>query len=133
MSTDQIQNPPNIGSLNRIKNALGFIGWAGSPEQEQAALRIAIPLSFICYLIFNKPTIENDILLWSKGIFFILSFLAFALILLTSSLIWNQLSISRRIIGIFGDIGALSYGLYLTGAMGAKVHSLVRLCLQRSQ
>ena len=119
MSTDHTQKPPSKNPSNGIRNMLDLIGWTGTPEQEQAALRIAIPLSFISYLILNKPAIENEILLWSKGIWFILPFLGFAIILLTSSLIWSQASTIRKIIGVFGDIGALSYGLYLTGEMGA--------------
>jgi two-component system sensor histidine kinase RpfC len=98
---------------------LSLIGWTSTPEQEQAALRIAIPLSFIFYLILNKPTTEDGILLWSKGIWFILPFLGFALTLLASSLIWSRPLIIRKIIGVLGDIGALSYGLHLTGGMGA--------------
>jgi len=119
MSSEHIKNSPSKTPSNGIKTMLGLIGWTGTPEQEQAALRIAIPLSFILYLILTKPTVEDEILLWSKGISFILSFLGFAITLLASSIIWNQSSTIRKIIGVLGDIGALSYGLYLTGGMGA--------------
>jgi len=94
-------------------------GWSGTPEQEQGILRIAIPMSFLGYLFFNKPGIHSESGLWATGIIFILVFLVFAFSLFVTTLLWPQQSVSRRVIGIVSDIGALSYGLFLTGPMGA--------------
>jgi len=95
------------------------LGWAGTPEQEQGILRIVIPMSFLGYLFLDKPDVNSESELWVKGVIFILVFLAFALTLFVTTLKWSHKSVSRRVIGIISDIGALSYGLYLTGPMGA--------------
>lgn len=115
MPTD-VNNGP-CGSA--VKKLFVMIGWSGTPDQEQGALRILISMTFLSYLLINGPTAENDIQLWEKGTLFIISFLVFACLLLFSTLTWPQPSVVRRIIGICGDTGALSYGMYLTGHMGA--------------
>ena len=103
-------------ALNQFRRSLG---WSGTPEQEQGILRIVIPMSFIGYLLTNKPDANTESELWVKGITFILVYLIFALTLFAATLKWPQQSVARRVIGIISDIGALSYGLFLTGPMGA--------------
>jgi two-component system sensor histidine kinase RpfC len=119
MPAKQAQNNPESKTSDYGKRALKTLGWTDSTEQEQAALRIIFPISFLGFLISNKPSIEEDLQLWSTVVFFILSFLGFASVLLASALISNKESNTRRVIGIFGDIGALSILLNLTGAVGA--------------
>ena len=98
---------------------LGVIGWSGNPEQEQGALRIMISCTFLGYLLLHRPTIEAGVGLWTISTIFILSFLGAAVPLFITTLVWQQASITRRVIGIVSDIAALSFGLYLTGPVGA--------------
>ena len=119
MPAAQSNNTREAFSLHTLKEFLRSIGWSGSLEQEQSVLRIIISLSFVGYLLFNKPTVEENLQLWTIGLWFILTFLTFATILFVTTLKHPQPSVIRRIIGIVSDIGALSYGLYLTGPMGA--------------
>ena len=98
---------------------LGVIGWSGNPEQEQGALRIIISCTFLGYLLLHRPTIEDGVGLWTISTIFILSFLGAAVPLFITTLVWPQASIARRVIGIVSDIAALSFGLYLTGPVGA--------------
>jgi two-component system sensor histidine kinase RpfC len=49
-----------------------------------------------------------------------LSFLSAAVPLFITTLVWTEASVAKRMIGIISDIAAtLSFGLYLTGPMGA--------------
>lgn len=98
---------------------LGVIGWSGNPEQEQGALRIMISCTFLGYLLLHRPVIEAGVGLWTISTIFILSFLGAAVPLFITTLVWPQASIARRVIGIVSDIAALSFGLYLTGPVGA--------------
>ena len=98
---------------------LGVIGWSGNPEQEQGALRIIISCTFLGYLLLHRPTIDASVGLWTTSTIFILSFLGAAVPLFITTLVWPQASIARRVIGIVSDIAALSFGLYLTGPVGA--------------
>lgn len=119
MSAENTNDTKTTGPMHALGQFCCSLGWAGAPEQEQGILRIAIPMSFLGYLFFNKPDINSEAELWAKGITFILVFLTFALILFITTLKWPQQSVARRVIGIISDIGALSYGLFLTGPMGA--------------
>lgn len=105
--------------LAKIKPFLESIGWQGTPEQEQATLRVIIPLSFLAYLLLRNQSATHVNLDTNIGLYFISSFLVFALALLISTFVWKGSSHNIRIIGILGDTGALSLGLYITGATGA--------------
>jgi two-component system sensor histidine kinase RpfC len=124
MSTDQIQNPPEKDSSHRLKLVHGLFGWTGSPEQEQAALRIAIPVSVFVYLLLNKPAPTESLELWTLGIKFVLTFLVFALIIYASTIFWPHRSPARRVIGILVDTIGQSYALYITGPLGAPWYGL---------
>ncbi len=98
---------------------LSAIGWKGTPDQEQGLLRIIIPLTFLCYLLFDWPGTEAGQALWHTGVVFISCFLVFSTLFFISTLVWPAPSASRRVASILADIFALSYGLYLTGPAGA--------------
>ena len=124
MATNQIQQTPSEDSSSWIKNALGFIRWTGSTEQEQAALRIAIPVSVFIYLLLNKPTATENLGLWPLGIKFVITFLVFALAIYVSTIFWPRPSPARRVIGILVDTIGQSYALYITGPLGAPWYGL---------
>lgn len=108
------------GSLYRLLGtALNRIGWVGTPEQEQAALRLVIPLTFLTYLLISSSAPTPDTTNITIGIVFITTFLMFAAILLVATLIWDKPLNKIRIVGMVGDIGALSLGLVITGETGA--------------
>jgi len=96
-----------------------FVGWSSQPEQEQGVLRIGITLAILAYLFLNWPSSARGLELWAAGVQVMLGFLVYSLGIFIATLIWPKPSVSRRIFGIVSDITALSYGLYLTGAMGA--------------
>lgn len=102
-----------------LQRNLGVIGWSGNPEQEQGALRIIISCTFLWYLILHRPTVEAGVELWKASTVFILSFLGAAVPIFITTLVWPKASITRRVIGIISDNAALSFGLYLTGPLGA--------------
>jgi two-component system sensor histidine kinase RpfC len=119
MSVEHMNDTKTAGPMHVLVKLCRSLGWTGSPEQEQGVIRIVIPISFLVYLLFNKPDAYTEFELWVKGNTFILVFLAFAISLFVTTLKWPKESATRRVIGIFSDIGALSYGLSLTGPMGA--------------
>jgi two-component system, sensor histidine kinase RpfC len=104
---------------DRFRSFLHAVGWIGTPEQEQAALRVVIPLSFLAYLFLRDKSSAYGTYSVNSGFYFIITFLFFALSLLVSTLVWNTPSHKIRIIGILGDTCALSLGLGITGATGA--------------
>lgn len=107
-----------------LKSAICSLKHIDSPEQEQAALRIAIPLAVLTYLILNKPESADGLRIWSLGINFVIAFLCFAAIVYASTFIWRKPSRARRVVGIIGDICGQSYALYITGPIGAPWYGL---------
>jgi two-component system sensor histidine kinase RpfC len=93
--------------------------WSAAAEQEQGAIRIAISLTFLIYLLFDWPESQDARGLWEIGVVFIGSYLAVAVVLFSATFVWQTPSRSLRVVGIISDLGALSYGLYLSGPMGA--------------
>jgi len=124
MSTDLIKPTPEKDSSHRLRIVHGLFGWTGSPEQEQAALRIAIPVSVFVYLLLNKPAPTESLELWTLGIKFVLTFLLFALIIYASTIFWPHPSTARRVTGILVDTIGQSYALYITGPLGAPWYGL---------
>ncbi len=119
MPPDKPQKTLDNALRRALQRYLGVIGWSGNPEQEQGALRIVISLTFLGYLLLHRPTIEAGVELWTTSTVFIQSFLGAAVPLFITTLVWPEASVARRVIGIISDIAALSYGLYLTGPVGA--------------
>lgn len=111
---------PSLTSSKSVRQFFQTLGWKSSPDQEQAVLRIFMPLSFICFLLLFKPAASApNAELWHIGIRFISLFLVFAIAVLISTLRSPAPSVLRRLWSILLDIGSLSYGLYLTGELGA--------------
>lgn len=88
-------------------------------EHEQAAVRVVIPFTFLFYLLATRPDAGNMTETWHIGINFITAFIIFSITLFCSTIIWPNRSPVRRIIGMIADISAFSFGLIITGEMGA--------------
>ncbi|HID06139.1 MAG TPA: sensor histidine kinase, partial [Armatimonadetes bacterium] len=89
-------------------------------EREQAVLRIAIALTFLIYLLFAAGTKGNSESLWSNGLWVFLSlFLGGSFLIYMTTFVWPKEYEARRIVSVVYDIGWFSYGLILTGGVGA--------------
>lgn len=111
--------PDNHAAAKEKSLLLRVIGWKSEPEQEQGALRIIITLCILGYLVLNWPSSDEGKSIWIAGFQVTATFFVYATFLFISTLIWSLPSVIRRFSSIVCDIGTLSYGLYLTGPMGA--------------
>jgi two-component system sensor histidine kinase RpfC len=101
-----------------------LLGWTGTHEQEQAAIRIAILSFALIFLLSNEPTSSNYHSLWVASIKFISILLALSFAIYGSAVIWPGPSHVIRVIGILIDSIGQSYTLYLTGPIGAPWYGL---------
>ena len=124
MSVNRTINANEPEPKKRFSRILHSFVYLKTPEQEQAAIRIAIPLTVFCYLIFKKPHLEESFHMWVQGIYFVITFFTLALILYISTIVWSKHVKIIRVTGIFVDIVGQSYALYLTGAIGAPWYGL---------
>lgn len=88
-------------------------------ELEQAAIRLLIPLTFVIYLVASRGDPADTSELWRTGYRFIWLFIGFSLIHFLFVLFGSWYSPVQRGIGIVADISAFSYGLVITGELGA--------------
>lgn len=112
MSDTQIPeaNDPRIPHVGLFRALSGRLSRRTDSEHEQAMVRIVISLLVYAYM-FSYPYTS-----WFKT-FTALStvrisaaiFIAFSIILLISIIIWPGKSASRRILGMIGDLGILSF------------------------
>jgi two-component system sensor histidine kinase RpfC len=106
---------------NALKSAfLGKCRWKGTAEQEQAALRLVISVTFIGVMFFYRlhgtsPSLNH----WFVGMAYITGYLLVSAGFLISTLLYPQRSVTRRVMTIFLDVAFMSYGHYLTGGLGA--------------
>lgn len=92
----------------------------GVNEREQAFLRITIAVAVLFYLFistdngdaFKKIDVHSSLSL-------MVLFLIVSVALYVSTIVWTGRLEVRRIAGVFLDIGSFSYGLILTGELGA--------------
>ncbi len=117
MKKEMIKILENLSRLKR--NALGGDEDPIRSEREQAAIRLIIPASFLLFLLVTGMDANAESETWQHGIWFISFFMAIAVVILVSTYIWRRESAIRRIISILIDIGSFSYGLILTGELGA--------------
>jgi len=90
-------------------------------EHEQALIRLVLILIVGIYL--SRSFFEDGVItlsetraMWTVTIYTLVSLTIFMAILKRPGI-----SIARRLIGMFGDIGATAYGLYLSGDTGAPL------------
>jgi len=88
-------------------------------EREQAILRLLIPSSFLVFLLVSGADSAAESETWRHGVWFISFFMLIAVVILTSTYTRQHKSAIRRVLSILIDIGAFSYGLILTGNLGA--------------
>ena len=113
----------NVGLLlTEISTKLRkFLGWIGSHEQEQAAIRIAILSSALAFLLANEPDSGAYQSLWLSSVKFISILLILSFGIYGSTILWPGPSHAIRVVGILVDSIGQSYGLYLTGPIGAPL------------
>ena len=124
MKTSSSNQPNERIRQSSLKRLLCRFGCSNNPEQEQAILRMAIPASVFSYLIFNKPSTNKGLELWHSGIEFVVIFFLVAVVIYISTLIIQQSSHYRRVLGILVDTIGQSYALYITGPIGAPWYGL---------
>lgn len=93
-------------------------------EHEQAAVRIIIQVALFVYVLASGPSTGEAISDWYFVLTFISLFIVLSSTLFISILIWPDKSPLRRIIGIFADVSAFSFGLALTGQLGAPWYAV---------
>ncbi|TVO77631.1 ATP-binding protein [Sedimenticola selenatireducens] len=93
-------------------------------EHEQAAVRIIIQVVLFVYVLASGPSanaVDGD---WYFILTFISLFIILSSTLFIAILIWPDKSPLRRVIGIFADVSAFSFGLALTGELGAPWYAV---------
>lgn len=93
-------------------------------EHEQAAVRIIIQVVLFVYLLAHGPSAGAAAGEWYFILTFISLFIALSSTLFITILIWPDKSPSRRVIGILADVSAFSFGLALTGELGAPWYAV---------
>jgi len=88
-------------------------------ELEQALIRVVIGACVLGYLFLISPKDLSSHPLLLSGKYLISWFLAFSVILLAAVIISPGRSPLRRLLAMLVDIGAFSYGISITGEMGA--------------
>ena len=107
--------------LTRLKEkVLGASESNVRSEREQAFLRALIAIVFLGYLITSAIRNNTVNTQWVDGVWLFMSFyLMVSLFICVSTFVWPIKSWLRRIFSVFFDIGSFSYGLILTGELGA--------------
>jgi two-component system sensor histidine kinase RpfC len=96
-----------------------FLGWTGNPEQEQAAIRIAILSAVLAYFLLNKSASTENQLQWLSSLKFVYILLILSFVIYGSTILSPEPSHARRVTGILVDLIGQSLALYLTGSIGA--------------
>ncbi len=118
----QASMPPNPCRLGGFVRRLG---WRGTGEQEQAALRLLLPIACIGFLLVYRPAEGSPHLVrWYIVMTLIPVFLAVSAGFLISTLRNPAPSGVRRVATICLDIGAVSYGFYMTGGLSAPWYGI---------
>jgi len=102
---------------------LGHVLSGRGCERSQAIARLLITGAGALYLgaAATHGPAEPGVV---HGLWLVLGFLAFALVLYLTIRLWPRPSIPRRVVGILADQAAISYAMHLTGAVGAVFYPL---------
>lgn len=93
-------------------------------EHEQAAVRIIIQVVLLVYILASGPASPSALHDWYFVLLFISLFIILSSTLFVSILAWPEKSPIRRVVGIIADISAFSFGLALTGELGAPWYAV---------
>ena len=92
-------------------------------EHEQAKLRVIVSLVIFLYLVISY--LLRDIEFFTRpvillsGLYFI-----YSLVFISIIYIHPNVSVPRRILGMFTDIATLTFGMYLTGEIGSPFYMM---------
>ncbi len=93
-------------------------------EHEQAAVRIFIQVALFVYILASGPSSPAALREWHFILVFISLFIILSTTLFLSILSWPDKSPLRRVIGIVADVSAFSFGLAITGELGAPWYAV---------
>ena len=111
------------GARGPLGTLLGHVLFGRGSERSQAITRLLITGAgalYLCAVVARGPTEPGVI----YGLWLVLGFLAFGLVLYLTIRLWPRPSIPRRVVGILADQAAISYAMHLTGAVGAVFYPL---------
>lgn len=104
------------GVLQRLKNR-------EDSEHEQALARILIGSAYLGYIFYlflsGRLASEASHLLVIAVLFVVTS-----LIIFSAVVVWPAICVPRRVSGMFLDLGALTYSMYILGEAGAVLFSI---------
>ncbi len=112
----EILNAVRIGGFGSVS---GRQDGRSDSELEQALIRVGFPVLFLLYYAFVPPQNQTDHALWDLGYWLAVGFLAFALALVATIMIWPRPSWTRKIVGNLGDLGILTVWLAIGGEAAA--------------
>lgn len=93
-------------------------------EHEQAAVRIIIQGALLIYVLASGPATAGSRTDWLFILTFISLFILLSSTLFVAILIWPDKSPFRRMIGILADVSAFSFGLAISGEIGAPWYAV---------
>lgn len=113
---------PSIFSVN-LTSSIGkiftFIKENKNQDIEQSGIRIIFPVCFLVYLLVLTPESSHGSELWNIGFYLSSGFLISSILLYIANLFSVAPPVARRGIGMLGDLGIISYGLYIIGDLAA--------------
>ena len=119
-------NPTSIhGAIETgFRNLAHRLNSRPDSEHEQAAVRIIIQVVLLVYILASGPSTSEAVQDWYFTLTFISLFIILSSSLFISILAWPDKSPVRRIIGIVADVSAFSFGLAITGELGAPWYAV---------
>lgn len=93
-------------------------------EHEQAAVRIIIQSVLLIYVLVSGPGPAQGLQEWHFILTFISLFIILSCTLFAAILIRPEKSPFRRVVGILADVSAFSFGLAITGEIGAPWYAV---------
>jgi len=119
-------NPSSIRRVAEQKLAAIGARLASRPdsEHEQAAVRIIIQSVLLVYVLVSGPGSDQSREEWHFILTFISLFIVLSCTLFAAILIRPEKSPFRRVVGILADVSAFSFGLAITGEIGAPWYAV---------
>ena len=113
-----LERRKRVGLLKRM---LHRVKYCPGKEHEQAMIRFVIGLIISLYLAITYHSLDISVLK-RPTVILSASFLIYSILHLTAIFINPGVSVTRRVLAIFADIGVLTYCLYITGEVGSPLY-----------
>jgi len=114
-------NPNTIvtGLTRKIEQISSSIRENSNVDTEQSAIRILLCFCFLAYLLILNPYSITEAAFWTPGYQLTSAFFILSITLYFANFFSVGPAVYRRTIGILGDIGYISFGLYVIGDQAA--------------